>query len=130
MNNFGLIVCFLIVAFFIVATWIMISDHKKFQAAKVRRADMDYLLSEGNILMYYDPIQGVPFDPFKNDKRFIHILERRDGFVKCEVQVYKQSYSKADKLDGSYFDSMSDDELYTRLRMHNAKIIKDVNKKQ
>lgn len=122
--------CFLIVLLFIITTWAMISDHKKMQVAKVRRADMDYLLSEGNVLMYYDPIQGVPFDPFKNDKRFIHILERRDGFVKYEVQVYKQSYSKAGKLDGSYFDSMSDDELYTRLRMHNAKIIKDVNKKQ
>lgn len=96
------------------------------QAAKARRADMDYLLSEGTVLMYYDPIPGVPFDPFKNDKRYIRILERRDGFVKYEVQVYKQSYSKADKLDGNYFDSMSDDELYTRLRMHNAKIINDV----
>ena len=120
--------CFLTVVFFIVITWAMISDHSKSQAAEARRADMDYLLSEGNVLRYYDPIQGVPFDPFKNDKRFIRILERRDGFVKYEVQVYKQSYSKADKLDGSYFDSMSEDELYTILRMHNAKIIKDVNK--
>lgn len=128
MNNFGLIICFFIVAFFIVVTWTMISDHNKFKAAKARRADMDYLLSKGNILMYYDPIQGVPFDPFKNDKRFIRILERRDGFVKYEVQVYKQSYNKADKLDGSYFDSVSEDELYTILRMHNAKIIKDVKK--
>lgn len=119
---------FLIVGSFIVTIWIIISDHKKFQAAKARRADMDYLLSKGNILMYYDPIQGVPFDPFKNDKRFIRILERRDGFVKYEVQVYKQSYNKADKLDGSYFDSVSEDELYTILRMHNAKIIKDVKK--
>ena len=120
--------CFLIVVFFIVTTYALILDHSKSKAAKVRRADMDYLLSEGNVLMYYDPIQGVPFDPFKNDKRFIRILERRDGFVKYAVQVYKQSYSKADKLDGSYFDSMSEDELYTILRMHNAKIIKDVNK--
>lgn len=118
------------VVFFIVAFYAMISDHKKKQVAKVRRVDMDYLLSEGNVLMYYDPIQGVPFDPFKNDKRFIRILERRDGFVKYEVRVYKQSYSKADKLDGSYFDSRSEDELYTILRMRNAKIIKDVNKKQ
>ena len=115
---------------FIVVTWALILDHSKSKAAKVRRADMDYLLSEGNVLMYYDPIPGVPFDPFKNDKRFIRILERRDGFVKYEVQVYKQSYSKADKLDGSCFDSRPDDELYTILRMRNAKIIKDVNKKQ
>lgn len=122
--------CFLIVVLFIVVTRALILDHSKSKAAKVRRADMDYLLSEGNVLMYYDPIPGVPFDPFKNDKRFIRILERRDGFVKYEVQVYKQSYKKADKLDGSYFDSMSDEELYTKLRMHNAKIIKDVNKKQ
>lgn len=120
---------FLVVVIFIVAIYALILDHSKSKAAKARRADMDYLLSEGNVLMYYDPIQGVPFDPFKNDKRFIHILERRDGFVKYEVQVYKQSYKMADKLDGSYFDSMSDDELYTRLRMHNAKIIKDVNKR-
>lgn len=130
MENFGLIMCFLIVVFFIVATYAMISDHKKRQVAKVRQADMNYLLSKGNILMYYDPIPGVPFDPFKNDKRFIHILERRDGFVKYEVQVYKQSYDKADKLDGSHFDSRPDDELYTILRMRNAKIINDVNKKQ
>jgi len=131
MNNFGLtLMYFLIVGFFIVVTWTMISDHKKRQVAKVRHADMNYLLSEGNVLMYYDPIPGVPFDPFKNDKRFIHILERRDGFVKYEVQVYKQSYSKADKLDGSHFDSRPEDELYAILRMRNAKIIKDVNKKQ
>lgn len=122
--------CFLTVVFFIVATYAMISDHKKRQVAKVRRADMDYLLSKGNVLMYYDPIPGVPFDPFKNDKRFIHILERRDGFVKYEVQVYKQSYDKADKLDGSHFDSRPEDELYAILRMRNAKIINDVNKKQ
>ena len=50
MNNFDLIVCFLIVVFFIVVTWAMILEHKKMQAAKVRRADMDYLLAEGNIL--------------------------------------------------------------------------------
>ena len=105
MENFGLIMCFLIVVLFIVVTFAMISDHKKTQAAKARRADMDYLLSKGNILMYYEPVPGVPFDPFKNDKRFIHILERRDGFVMYEVQVYKQSYNKADKLDGSCFDS-------------------------
>lgn len=122
--------CVLIVAFFIIMTYAMISDRKKKQVAKVRQADMNYLLSKGNVLMYYDPIPGVPFDPFKNDKRFIHILERRDGFVKYEVQVYKQSYNKADKLDGSYFDSKPEDELYAILRMRNAKIIKDVNKKQ
>ena len=126
MNDFGLIMCFLVVVLFITVTFALILDHNKMQAAKARRADMDYLLSEGTVLMYYDPIPGVPLDPFKNDKRYIRILERRDGFVKYEVQVYKQSYSKADKLDGSYFDSMSDDELYTRLRMHNAKIINDV----
>lgn len=130
MNNFDLIICFLIVVLFIVVTWALILDHSKSKAAKARRADMDYLLAKGNILMYYDPAPGVPFDPFKNDKRFIHILERRDGFVKYEVQVYKQSYNKADKLDGSCFDSRSDDELYTILRMRNAKIIKDTNKKQ
>lgn len=130
MDNFGLILCFLIVVFFIVTTWAMISDHKKMQVAKARHADMNYLLSEGNVLMYYAPIPGAPFDPFKNDKRFIRILERRDGFVKYEVQVYKQSYNKADKLDGSHFDSRPEVELYTILRMRNAKIIKDVNKKQ
>lgn len=120
--------CFLIVVLFIVINYALILDLSKSKAAKARRADMDYLLSEGNVLRYYDPIQGVPFDPFKNDKRFIRILERRDGFVKYEVQVYKQSYSKADKLDGSYFDSRPEDELYTILRTRNAKIIKDVNK--
>lgn len=130
MDNFVLLMCVLIVAFFITMTYAMISDRKKKQVAKVRQADMNYLLSKGNVLMYYDPIPGVPFDPFKNDKRFIRILERRDGFVKYEVQVYKQSYNKADKLDGSHFDSRPEDELYTILRMCNAKIINDVNKKQ
>lgn len=105
-------------------------DHIKIgKQMKVQEA-MEYNLHDMNIWMYYDHAYGVEFNPFTCDKVFIRIFESREGYTKFEKQVFKQSYGKADKLDGTYIDVMKSMELYNHLKARNAKLIKDYNKEQ
>jgi hypothetical protein len=107
----------------------VVEDIKSRKQMKIQN-DMEYLLHDMNILMYYDRLPGDECNPFNCDKIFIHIFESRDGYTKFEKQVFSQSYNKADKHEGTYTDVMKSMDLYNLLKARNAKLIKDYNKKQ
>ena len=130
MNIAGWFVLILVVAvagFIFVA---MIVEDIKIRKQKKIQEEMEYNLHDMNIWMYYDRAYGVEFNPFTCDKVFIRIFESREGYTKFEKQVFKQSYDKVDKLDGTYIDVMKSMELYNHLKARNAKLIKDYNKEQ
>lgn len=105
-------------------------EHIKIKKQMKLQEKMEYNLRDMNIWMYYDRAYGVEFNPFTCDKVFIRIFESREGYTKFEKQVFKQSYGKADKLDGTYIDVMKSMDLYNHLKARNAKLIKDYNKEQ
>ena len=89
---------------------------------------MERTLCDMNIWRYYDQAFGAEFNPFNCDKVFIRIFESREGYTKFEKQVFKQSYGKADKHEGTYIDVMKSMDLYHLLKARNANLIKDYNK--
>lgn len=130
MNITGWFVLILVVAvagFIFVA--MIVEDIKIRKQKKIQEA-MEYNLHDMNVWMYYDRAYGVEFNPFTCDKVFIRIFETREGYTKFEKQIYRQSYDKADKLDGTYIDVMRSMDLYNHLKARNARLIKDCNKEQ
>ena len=109
---------------------LMLRDHNKIKKQMKLQEEMEYNLHDMNIWMYYDRAYGVEFNPFTCDKVFIRIFESREGYTKFEKQIFRQSYDKADKLDGTYIDVMKSMDLYNHLKARNAKLIKDYNKEQ
>lgn len=130
MNIVSWIILGLIVFGLIFIFLMLIIDHIKTEKQMKIQNDMEYLLHDMNILMYYDRVPGEEFNPFTCDKAFVRIFESRDGYTKFEKQVFVQSYNKADKCTGTYIDVMKSMELYNLLKARNAKMIKDYNKKQ
>ena len=103
----------------------MICDDIKIRRQMKIQKDMEYVLHDMNILMYYDRTPGVEFNPFICDKIFIRIFESRDGYTKFEKQVFSQSYDKTDKLKVTCIDVMKSMDLYNMLKSRGAKLIKD-----
>jgi hypothetical protein len=128
MNIAGWFVAGLLIFGVIFMLLMALVDHIEIKKQMKLQEDMECTLCDMNIWMYYDRVYGEEFNPFTCDKIFIRIFESREGYTKFEKQVFKQSYGKADKLDGTYIDVMKSMELYRFLKAYNAKLIKDYNK--
>lgn len=130
MNIAGWFVAGLLVFGFVFLFIAMIIDDIKIKKQMKIQEDMERVLHDMNVWMYYDRVLGGAFNPFNCNKIFIRIFESRDGYTKFEKQVFSQSYNKADKHEGTYTDVMKSMDLYNLLKARNAKIVKDYNKEQ
>ena len=130
MDIAGWFLLILVVAMVVFIFVAMIIEDIKIRKQKKIQDEMEYNLHDMNVWMYYDRAYGVEFNPFTCDKVFIRIFESREGYTKFEKQIYRQSYIKADKLDGTYIDIMKSMDLYNHLKAGNARLIKDYNKEQ
>ena len=130
MNIAGWFVLGLLILGVIFMSVMMFIAHIKIQKQTKLQEEMEYNLHDMNIWMYYDRAYGAEFNPFTCDKVFIRIFESREGYTKFEKQIFRQSYDKTDKLDGTYIDVMKSMELCNLLKARNAKLIKDYNKEQ
>lgn len=108
----------------------MIIDDIKIKKQMKIQEDMERVLHNMNVWMYYDRVLGEAFNPFTCDRAFIRILDSREGYTKFEKQVFSQSYNKADKHEATYIDVMKSIDLYNMLKSRNAQLIKDYNKEQ
>jgi hypothetical protein len=102
-------------------------DYNRAKKRKTREEDIRLTLCDGNVLMYYDNPSDVPFNPFRCDKVFIRIIEKRDDYVLFDKEIYSQSYHKADKHQGTITDVMTQEELYNMLISKQAKLVRDYN---
>lgn len=130
MNIAGWFLLILVVAVFGFIFVAMIVEDIKIRKQMKLQEEMEYMLCDMNVWLYYDRVLGQEFNPFTCNKAFIRILGSREGYTKFEKQLFSQSYNKADKLEGTYTDVMKSMDLYNMLKARKAQLIKDCNKEQ